>query len=149
MLELMTLLDTPGAKGFFQSPSWLLGAPLLLMGILGVLVVLSPVELRWPQPQAVVHGAEGHPSALVYIQVGIVLGIITGIEVAVYYVDIARGALLGILLVLSAMKFVLVVLWFMHLRFDNRIFTILFTGGMLLVVSLFVVVLTSLGASLS
>jgi len=150
MLDLITLLDTPGAKGFFQSPSYLLGVPLLLLGILGVLAVLTPIELRWPEPQtAAVHGAEGHPTPLVYIQVGIILGIITGLEVAVYYVDIARGALLGILLVLSAMKFVLVILWFMHLRFDSRLFTMLFAGGLLLVLSLFAVVLTSLGASLT
>ena len=72
----------------------------------------------------------------------------TAVEVAVYYVDALAGALLGILMVLSAMKFVLVVLWFMHLRFDNRLFSILFAGGLVLAVLLFAVVLSSLGASL-
>ena len=68
--------------------------------------------------------------------------------VAIYYVDIAQGLLLGLLLVLSAMKFVLVMLWFMHLRFDSPLFSTLFTGGLLLAVALFMVVLATLGSSL-
>jgi cytochrome c oxidase subunit 4 len=80
--------------------------------------------------------------------VGLILGVLTSIEVAIYYMGIAHGVLVGFLLAFSAMKFVLVVLWFMHLRYDSRLFSTLFTGGMLLVMALFVVVLTTLSASL-
>ena len=73
---------------------------------------------------------------------------ITAVEVAIYYVDALAGALLGLLLVLSAAKFVLVALWFMHLRFDSRLLTIAFSGGMLLGTALFVIVLSTLSASL-
>jgi len=149
----MTLILSSGVKSFFEDPAWLLGVPLLALGVLGIMVVLSPIELRWPQPSAyvepeLIEPEEGHPDAATYIKIGAILFVITMVEVIVYYVNALQGALVGILLVLSASKFALVALWFMHLRFDNRLFTVFFTGGMVLVATLFVVVLASLGASL-
>ena len=38
-----------GVKGFLEDPELLLGVPLLVLGILGLLLVLTPLELRWPQ----------------------------------------------------------------------------------------------------
>lgn len=101
------------------------------------------------KPQAAEdHGDQGHPSALEYIQIGIVLAIITGAEVALYYVDLGRDALVGLLMALSALKFALVVLWFMHLKFDNRLFSTLFVAGILLAISIFTVALGTLGGQL-
>jgi len=157
MLALATvLLSSPGLKGFFENPAYLLGIPLAVLGAIGLLIALSPVELRWPQPgpPAVAEGemeyvvGEGHPTASTYVTVGLTLFVITVFEVIVYYVDALSGALLGILLSLSALKFLLVVLWFMHLRFDSPVFSILFAGGLTLVAALLLVVLASLGASL-
>jgi cytochrome c oxidase subunit 4 len=84
----------------------------------------------------------------VYLTVGLILAVITVVEVAIYYVDMVEGVLISLLIALSLMKFVMVVLWFMHLRFDNRLFSIFFGGALFLVLALFVVVMTSLGASL-
>lgn len=156
MLELLPVILSPGAKGFFENAAFLIGLPLVILGALGILIALSPIELRWPQRQPaaaeaeveLLPGAEGHPTAAVYVRVGLILAVVTFVEVAVYYIDALEGALLGILMVLSATKFLMVALWFMHLRFDSRVFSILFGGGMLLVVALFFVVLASLGASL-
>ena len=157
MLTLATwLLATPGPKGFFENPAYLLGVPLLALGALGLLIALSPIQIRWPQPQQggaveveeILPPPEGHPTPEVYVRVGLILAVVTAIEVVVYYVDALEGALVSILLTLSASKFALVALWFMHLRFDNRLLSVLFTGGLLLVVALFFVVLASLGASL-
>jgi hypothetical protein len=39
-------------------------------------------------------------------------------------------------------------MWFMHLRFDNRLFSTFFVGGLMLVATLFVVVLATLGGKL-
>ena len=75
---------------------------------------------------------QGHPQPLEYVKVAVVLCIVTSIEVAIYYLDAIRPALVPILLVLSAFKFALVVLWFMHLRFDNKLFSTLFVGGLIL-----------------
>lgn len=94
------------------------------------------------------HADGSHPSALEYVQIGIILFIITAVEVALYYIDLGFTPLVLILMLLSALKFVLVVLWFMHLKFDNRIFSTAFTGGFLLAVSIFMVALATLGGKL-
>ena len=149
------LLAHPGPKGFFENSAYLLGVPLLALGALGMLLVLSPIDIRWPHPQRepvveeeILPAPEGHPGPEIYVRVGLILAVVTALEVAVYYIHALHGALLGILMVLSGLKFALVALWFMHLRFDNRVFSVLFTGGLMLVAALFLVVLASLGASL-
>jgi cytochrome c oxidase subunit 4 len=150
--EVLAVFLSPGVKGLFEDPRWLLGAPLAALGVLGLLIALSPIELRWPQPapsdEMILPQPEGHPGPSVYLTVGLILAVITVIEVAIYYVDMVEGLLMTILLALSAMKFVLVVLWFMHLRFDNRIFSVFFGGALALAAALFVVVLLSLSAGL-
>jgi cytochrome c oxidase subunit 4 len=153
MLELLAILLASGPKGFFQSPGYLIGVPLVALGALGALLVLSPIELRWPQRPAdleadILPPPPGQPTAQVYLQVGLILAVITALEVAVYYMNIVEGLFVGVLLALSIMKFVLVALWFMHLRFDTRLFSILFGGGLALVAALIAVVLATLGSSL-
>ena len=84
-----------------------------------------------------------HPDELAYIKVALVLAVVTAIEVAIYYVPALEGALVPILLLLSLIKFVLVVLWFMHLRFDSRIFRRLFVTGVILALFCYLIVLTT------
>jgi cytochrome c oxidase subunit 4 len=137
---------------FFENPAVLLGIPLVVLGVIGILLILSPLGFAGPRAPAEAVAAppptEEHFTPATYIRVGLILAVVTILEVGIYYVDMVHGALVGILVVLSFMKFALVVLWFMHLRYDNPLFSTLFTGGLLLVAALFVVVLTSLGASL-
>jgi len=54
----------------------------------------------------------------------------------------------ALLIALSILKFSLVVLWFMHLKFDNRLFSQLFVGGLLLALSVFVVAVATLHGKL-
>jgi caa(3)-type oxidase subunit IV len=93
-------------------------------------------------------GAKPHPEPLDYIKIGLVLAVVTAIEVALYYIELNRTLMISLLLVLSAIKFALVVLWFMHLRFDNRLFAQLFVAGFLLTLALFAVVLATMGRGL-
>ncbi len=154
ILDLATLVLATGIKGFFQNPAYLLGVPLVAIGALVILIALSPFELRWPQPineadlDVLDEPPEGHPEAAEYIKVGVFLAAVTALEVALYYLDMADGVLLGLLLALSALKFIVVVLWFMHLKFDNKVFSIMFTTGFVLVAGLFTIVLATLGSSL-
>ena len=155
MLELLTVMLAADGKAFFENPAYLLGIPLVALGVLGAAVALTPIELKWPQPappkeeyEILDHAPDGHPDAAEYVKVGLILAVITAVEVAIYYVDALEGALLAILLVLSAAKFVLVALWFMHLQFDNRVFSMFFAGGIVLAILLFIVVLSTLGSSL-
>ncbi len=89
-----------------------------------------------------------HPSAWEYIQIGVVLAVITIAEVAIYYAGIAHSLLVAIIVVLGVLKFSLVVLWFMHLKFDNRLFSTLFLMGLIAAMALFAVALATLGAGL-
>ena len=82
------------------------------------------------------HAAEphesSHPSPAKYIQIATVLTLITAFEVAIYYVEALRPAFLVIFIGLSAVKFLIVAMFYMHLKFDARIFTNLFIGGLVL-----------------
>jgi cytochrome c oxidase subunit IV len=85
------------------------------------------------------HGA--HPGAGEYVMVAAVLAIITAIEVAIYYFDLNRTTLVVTLLALSAVKFSMVAAFFMHLKFDTRVFTTFFAGGLAMAVAAFIAVL--------
>jgi cytochrome c oxidase subunit 4 len=74
----------------------------------------------------------GHASVGFYWMIGGVLAVITALEVAVFYIPAMAPVLTPVLLTLSAAKFVLVVMFFMHLRFDSSILTGLFGAGLLL-----------------
>ena len=69
------------------------------------------------------HQEHGHPGTRTYIMVAVVLTIITAAEVAVAYMPALRPVLACILIALSAAKFSLVVMYYMHLKFDSRIFS--------------------------
>ena len=77
---------------------------------------------------------EKHASVGFYWMIGITLAIITGIEVAIFYIPAIGAALVPLLLVLSAAKFAIVVMFFMHLKFDSKIFTGLFLAGLSLAI---------------
>jgi cytochrome c oxidase subunit 4 len=88
-------------------------------------------------------GGHGHPSEWEYIKIAIFLGAITLAEVLVYYVEALEGLLAPILIVFSTLKFALVVLWFMHLRFDSKLFRRLFVTGIVLALFCYLVVLST------
>jgi cytochrome c oxidase subunit IV len=79
-----------------------------------------------------------HPGEITYIKVAVVLAIITMAEVAIWYIDWMHDhhVLIPALIILSAIKFVAVVGFFMHLRFDSRLFTYIFGGGLLITLSI-------------
>ena len=82
-----------------------------------------------------------HPSYWTYIVIAVILTAITALEVAIFYIPALAGVIVPLLLVLSAGKFVLVVMFYMHLKMDSRIFSSVFFAPMalaiFLVVSLF------------
>jgi cytochrome c oxidase subunit IV len=82
-----------------------------------------------------------HPSPRQYIKVAVILAIITAAEVGLYYIDLPNNPLIGLLVAFSALKFALVVLWFMHLRFDSPILKRLFVTGLILAGTVYAIVL--------
>lgn len=75
-------------------------------------------------------GHESHASVGFYWMIAGVLAVITGIEVAIFYIPAIGSALVPTLLILSAAKFLLVVMFFMHLKFDSWWFSGLFIAGL-------------------
>ncbi|HSK95410.1 MAG TPA: cytochrome C oxidase subunit IV family protein [Euzebyales bacterium] len=73
-----------------------------------------------------------HPDASQYIIIGIILAVLTAIEVAISFASVPTQIGIPALIALTVLKFVLVVLWFMHLRFDSGWFRRLFVFGLLL-----------------
>ena len=80
------------------------------------------------------HGHEGgHASVKFYWMIGLILAVLTGLEVGAYYMEL--GAVeVPLLLALSVAKFILVVGFFMHLKFDSKVFTGVFVAGLILAV---------------
>ena len=77
-------------------------------------------------------------SDLGYIKVAILLAVITAVEVVFSYTQEQLGAaFLPGLLILMAVKFFMVLLYFMHLKFDNKLFSYLFYSGLILAVSVY------------
>src|SRR5687767_5152957 len=80
------------------------------------------------------HAAMGiekeHPTWSTYWKVALVLTIITAVEVWVYYIPsfVASRLFVPSLLIMSAVKFVTVVMFYMHLKYDHKLFRALFTG---------------------
>jgi len=74
--------------------------------------------------------AEHHPGWSTYWKVALVLTAITVFEVWIYYIPsfAATPYFIPTLLVLSAIKFAIVVLFYMHLKYDNELYRALFAG---------------------
>jgi cytochrome c oxidase subunit 4 len=125
------------------------GAAVMAVFIAWAAVFSGPVEEGAPRafPQ-LKPGAEehaGHPTEAQYVTIGVILAVITALEVGLYYIaGIPDGALVPLLLILSAGKFLLVVMWFMHLKFDNRLFSTLFTMGFVTAVIVYILALVML-----
>lgn len=84
-----------------------------------------------PQEQMIEDaGQEHHPGWRMYAQIAAILTVITAIEVATYYVNIG-SMLVWVLLILSALKFGIVIGYYMHLKFDNRLFSYMFLFGVI------------------
>jgi cytochrome c oxidase subunit 4 len=87
--------------------------------------------------------AHAHPSPKEYVRIGLILGVLTGLEVAASYTGVAGSILIPTLFILAIVKFALVVLWFMHLKFDDRRFARFFVMGLSGAAILYLIVLIS------
>jgi len=99
---------------------------------------------RQPDPHGEVAHSE-HPSTKAYIRIGMILAALTAIEVAVSYSSYSARLITAALLCLMFLKFLLVVLWFMHLKFDSRRYSRFFVMGLAGALTLYVIVLMTFG----
>ena len=89
-----------------------------------------------------------HPSDALYWKVGALLGVLTLLEVSTYFItddpyshDL-KPLLIAGLLVLMVAKFITIIGYFMHLKFDNKLFRNVFISGLVLAVGVYLVVLS-------
>ncbi len=82
-----------------------------------------------------------HPGPRQYVWVAVILAIVTAFEVAIYYIPSIEDFLVPLLLFFAVIKFIMVALYFMHLKFDSPIFKRFFVTGLVLALAVFGVVL--------
>ncbi len=83
------------------------------------------------------HGESHGASDKQYVVIALILAALTAIEVSTYYVDFGP-LFMPTLFVLMIVKFVIVVSYFMHLKFDNKLFSYLFYSGLILAIAVYV-----------
>ena len=76
------------------------------------------------------HG--GHPTPSTYVKVALTLTFITAGEVGVFYLEWLSYGIIPILVILSGAKFAIVVMFYMHLKFDSPLFTYMFFAGFII-----------------
>ena len=80
-----------------------------------------------------------------YLVVAAFLLAITVMEVWIFYVPALARVLVPILLILSTLKFVLVAMFYMHLKFDHTWFSYVFIGPLIIAIGLAVALLWLFG----
>jgi cytochrome c oxidase subunit IV len=108
------------------------------------LVTAEPEPTSWPAEGSELLPAGGHspvasdpshhPGPRQYVLIGIVLVILTGVEVATSYLEghVNSNLLIVALGIMAAVKFFLVAAWYMHMKQDSRVFRRLFLTGLIL-----------------
>ncbi len=88
------------------------------------------------ETREIVHNQHSHPTNRFYVIIGVVLLALTALEMVGYWGEtsgtLGPGSATVIILVLSAAKFLLVVAFYMHLKFDHKLFTAIFVFPALL-----------------
>jgi cytochrome c oxidase subunit 4 len=87
-------------------------------------------------PESDAHIPGAHQPASMYVKIALILAVLTALETSTYYIDFGWLAV-PLLIVLMVIKFVTVVSYFMHLKFDNRLFSWMFYAGVILAVCVY------------
>jgi cytochrome c oxidase subunit 4 len=90
-------------------------------------------------------GVGGHPGPRTYVLVAAWLFVATAIEVGMYYLKMPAGLFIGLLLFLMIVKFTTVVAYFMHLKYDAKIFRRFMVTGIVLAIAVYMIVLLTFG----
>ena len=93
-------------------------------------------------------GGTHHPSDATYIKVALILAVVTAIEVGLYYFELGEFNNAA-LIILSVIKFIMVAMFFMHLRFDSRVLRRFFITGIVLALLVYIAYMLTLGVFIS
>ncbi len=87
---------------------------------------------------------DAHPTDTHYVRIAVILAVLTAMEVSLSYVKALKGmVLVAPLLIIMAIKFGMVALHFMHLKWDSKVLTRLFYAGLFLAVGVYIAALST------
>jgi cytochrome c oxidase subunit 4 len=78
------------------------------------------------------HGHTETSKFHVFVQLAMILAVITGVEIVLIYLPLVKWLIVTSLVILSVVKFMLVIFVFMHLKWDKLFCSILFFIGLIL-----------------
>jgi cytochrome c oxidase subunit 4 len=96
-------------------------------------------------PTPTPHAEAPHASTRTYVVVAVILTLITGMEFSAIYIRELTPILIPLLVVMSAAKFTLVVLFFMHLRYEARAVALIFVGSLTIALGIAIALTTLTG----
>ena len=99
----------------------------------------QPAEPAPEHPAPAAH--HGGPTVRVYLRVAAILGVLTAVEVWLSYSGITGGLLITALILASITKFVMVLAYFMHLKYDDWRYGRFFLMGIVGATTLYMIVL--------
>lgn len=102
-----------------------------------------------PSFAAPAHHDSGADRFNTYVKIAMILAVITGVEILIIFIPIAKWFVITTLVVLSLVKFLYVIFYFMHLRWDKVFCTILFFIGLVLAAGTMWALLALFGAESS
>jgi cytochrome c oxidase subunit 4 len=85
-----------------------------------------------PTASPAAHSHPGESKFHIFVQLAMILAVITGVEIVLIYVPLAKWLIVTSLVILSLVKFLLVIFVFMHLKWDKLFCTVLFFIGLVL-----------------
>lgn len=91
------------------------------------------------------HAEEPHVSNRFYLAIAAILAVLTALEVMVFYVEALAPILVPLLLVMMAAKFALVVMFFMHLKYDGKLLTGVFLWGLFIAAAIILALMAIFG----
>ena len=86
-----------------------------------------------------------HPGDGQYVKIALILAGITALEVGTYFVEELNNGIIAALYVMMILKFVIVIGYFMHLKYDSKIFRWMFVGGLALAVAVYLITVSAMG----
>jgi cytochrome c oxidase subunit 4 len=88
-------------------------------------------------------GGHAHPSDLQYVYIAMFLAFVTAAEVGASYANLSSTVLIALLVPMMVVKFATVAAFFMHLRFDSKIFRYFFLTGICVATACYLIILTT------
>jgi cytochrome c oxidase subunit 4 len=87
-----------------------------------------------------------HPTPFKYVMIFLILVVVTGVEIAISYLEgsVTSGVIVALLLIFGILKFWMVAAYYMHLRTDQPIFRRFFVLGIITAMAVFAVTVTTL-----